>query len=89
MARLLKQSEAKKLGLPGRTSLEPVSERLSFKVWAGAVEPHPRGRQFSIHTEARVGDQLVWEEVSTNLNEPGLDCFDPCFHEGQVHEFRP
>ena len=25
MARLLKQSEAKKLGLPGRTSLEPVS----------------------------------------------------------------
>jgi mannose-6-phosphate isomerase-like protein (cupin superfamily) len=25
MARLLKQSEAKRLGLPGRTSLEPVS----------------------------------------------------------------
>ena len=25
------------------------------------------GPQFAIHTEARVGDELVWEEVSTNL----------------------
>ena len=36
MARLLKQSEAKRLGLPGRTSLEPVSgeigSRLTFRV---------------------------------------------------------
>jgi quercetin dioxygenase-like cupin family protein len=36
MARLLKQSEAKKLGLPGRTSLEPVSgeigSRLTFRI---------------------------------------------------------
>jgi acyl dehydratase len=47
----------------------PISagERLSIKVWAGSVEPHPRGRQFSIHSEARVGEELVWEEVSTNL----------------------
>jgi acyl dehydratase len=47
----------------------PVSgaEKLSLRVWATAVEPHPRGRQFSIRSEARVGDELVWEEVSTNL----------------------
>ena len=32
MARLLKQSEAKKLGLPGRTSLEPVSGAIGSKV---------------------------------------------------------
>jgi mannose-6-phosphate isomerase-like protein (cupin superfamily) len=36
MARLLKQSEAKRLGLPGRTSLEPVSgetgSRLTFRI---------------------------------------------------------
>ena len=32
MARLLKQSEAKKLGLPGRTSLEPVSGAVGSKV---------------------------------------------------------
>ena len=44
-----------------------VSERLSLRVWATPVEPHPRGRQFSIRSEARVGDELVWEEVSTNL----------------------
>ena len=32
MARLLQQSEAKKLGLPGRTSLEPVSGAIGSKV---------------------------------------------------------
>ncbi len=44
MARLLKQSEAKKLGLPGRTSLEPVSgeigSRVSFRIAEVAV-PKP------------------------------------------------
>lgn len=44
-----------------------VGERLSLRVWAGPVEPHPRGEQFSLHSEARVGDEVVWEEVSTNL----------------------
>jgi acyl dehydratase len=43
-------------------------ERLSLRVWATALEPHPRGRQFSVRTEARVGDELVWEESSTNLS---------------------
>ena len=44
MARLLKQSEAKKLGLPGRTSLEPVSgeigSRCSVRIATIAV-PQP------------------------------------------------
>jgi acyl dehydratase len=44
-----------------------VDERLDLRVWATPVEPHPRGRQFSIMTEARAGEELVWEEVSTNL----------------------
>ncbi len=44
-----------------------TDERMSFRVWATPLESHPRGRQFSIRTEARVGDELVWEEVSTNL----------------------
>jgi acyl dehydratase len=44
-----------------------ASEKLSLRVWATPIEPHPRGRQFSIRSEARVGDELVWEEVSTNL----------------------
>jgi mannose-6-phosphate isomerase-like protein (cupin superfamily) len=32
MARLLKQKEAKRLGLPGRTSLEPVSGEIGSRV---------------------------------------------------------
>jgi acyl dehydratase len=47
----------------------PISadERLDLRVWAEPIEPHPRGRQVSIRSEARVGAELVWEEVSTNL----------------------
>jgi len=44
-----------------------IAERLSLRVWATPVQPHPRGQQFSLRSEARVGDELVWEEVSTNL----------------------
>jgi acyl dehydratase len=44
-----------------------AGERLSLRVWATPIEPHPRGRQFTIRTEARAGDALVWEESSTNL----------------------
>ena len=44
MARLIKQSDAKKLGLPGRTSLEPVSgevgSRVTFRIAEVAV-PQP------------------------------------------------
>lgn len=46
-------------------------ERLSLRVWATPIEPHPRGRRFDIRTEARVGQELVWEEVSTNLKRGG------------------
>jgi acyl dehydratase len=44
-----------------------VEERLSLKVWATQLEPHPRGRQFSIRTEVSAGGDVVWEAVSTNL----------------------
>ena len=44
-----------------------AGERLSLRVWATPIEPHPRGRQFAIRTEARVGDELVWEETAVNL----------------------
>ncbi len=43
------------------------NERVSLRVWASPLQPHPRGSQFSIHSEARVAEELVWEEVSTNL----------------------
>lgn len=44
---------------------------LSLRVWATPLEDHPRGKQFSLRSEARVGDELVWEEVSTNLKRGG------------------
>jgi acyl dehydratase len=49
----------------------PVSETLSIRVWATPIEPHPRGKQFSLRSEARAGDELVWEEISTNLHRGG------------------
>jgi acyl dehydratase len=48
-----------------------ASERLQIDVWATPVEDHPRGKQFSLRSEVRVGDELVWEEVSTNLRRGG------------------
>lgn len=48
-------------------------ERLSLKVWATPLYPHPRGRQFMVRTEARVADELVWEEASLNLRRGARD----------------
>ena len=56
MTKLLKQSEAKRLGLPGRSSLEPVSgdigSRVSFRIATIAV-PHPgdKGRGPHVHRD--------------------------------------
>jgi acyl dehydratase len=57
------------------TQHRPVraGEQLSIRVWATKLEPHPRGRQFSIRTEVSTGDEVVWEEVSTNLKRGGGD----------------
>src|SRR2546421_3594871 len=55
------------------TQHRPVrsTETLSLRVWATPIEPHPRGRQFSLRTEVRVGEELVWDEASTNLRRGG------------------
>ncbi|MFZ0379641.1 MAG: MaoC/PaaZ C-terminal domain-containing protein [Solirubrobacteraceae bacterium] len=44
-----------------------ASEKLQIDVRATPVEDHPRGKQFSLRSEVRAGEELVWEEVSTNL----------------------
>jgi len=50
------------------------SDRLQIDVWTTPVEDHPRGKQFSLRTEIRAGDELVWEEISTNLKRgPGSE----------------
>jgi acyl dehydratase len=50
-----------------------LGERLSLRVWATPLEPHPRGRQFTLRSEARVDGELVWEESSTNLSRGRSD----------------
>jgi acyl dehydratase len=44
-----------------------AGERLSVRVWATGAEPHPRGTQFTLRSEARVGEELVWVQESVNL----------------------
>jgi acyl dehydratase len=44
-----------------------AGETLAVRVWANGLRRHPRGLQFDIHTQVHAGDELVWEEVSTNL----------------------
>ena len=56
MARLLKQGDAKRLGLPGRVSLEPVSgeigSRVSFRIATIAVpQPGDKARGPHLHRD--------------------------------------
>jgi acyl dehydratase len=44
-----------------------AAEPLSLRVWEADEAPHPWGTQFALRSEARVGDELVWEEESVNL----------------------
>ncbi len=48
-----------------------VEEELDLRVRATPLQEHPRGRAFSIVTEARVGEELVWDELSTMLRRGG------------------
>jgi acyl dehydratase len=44
-----------------------IDEELSLAVRPTPLQPHPKGRTFSLITEARVGEELVWESESTML----------------------
>jgi acyl dehydratase len=48
-----------------------ADETLSLRVWSSGLEPHPRGQQFDVRTEASVDGEVVWEEVATNLRRGG------------------
>jgi len=50
-----------------------VGERLEVSVNSGPLVPHPKGRAFTLVSEARVGEELVWEGESTNLRRGGGD----------------
>jgi MaoC like domain len=44
-----------------------IGEELSITVRPTKLEPHPRGRTFSLLTDVRVGDEPIWESTSTML----------------------
>ena len=44
-----------------------ASERLSLRVSATPLSPHPRGRQFTLRSEAWVGPEKVWVQESLNF----------------------
>jgi acyl dehydratase len=48
-----------------------VEEVLELRAHATQPEPHPKGKTFTLVTEARVGGELVWEDVSTMLRRGG------------------
>ncbi len=44
-----------------------LDEQLDLRVRATPLEAHQRGRAFSLVSEARAGEELVWREISTML----------------------
>jgi len=44
-----------------------IDEELTIRVRPTKLAPHPKGQTFSLLTEATVGDEKVWESVSTML----------------------
>ncbi len=44
-----------------------VGEAVDLRVSLMPLQPHPRGKTFTLVTEARAGDELVWREASTML----------------------
>jgi acyl dehydratase len=48
-----------------------IGEHFDLLVRPTQLEPHAKGRQFSIVSEARIGDELVWEDASTMLRRGG------------------
>jgi acyl dehydratase len=45
-----------------------LGEQLELRVRATPLEDHPRGQTFSLVSEARAAEELVWEELSTMLH---------------------
>jgi acyl dehydratase len=48
-----------------------VGEALTIRVRPTKLEPHPKGRTFTLVTEALAGKEIVWESVSTMLRRGG------------------
>lgn len=61
-----------------------VGEELSLRVRSTKLEAHPKGRTFTLVTEARVGGEVVWESRSTNLQRGGSGGGETSGNEGEM-----
>lgn len=50
-----------------------IDEEMAIRVRPTKLQPHPKGRTFSLETEVLVGDEVVWESVSTMLRRGKSD----------------
>jgi acyl dehydratase len=50
-----------------------IAEELELTVRPTPLEPHPKGRTFSLFTEARAGGEPVWESSTTILRRGGSE----------------
>ena len=65
-----------------------IGEELTLRVHPTKLEPHPKGRTFTLVTEALAGDELAWESVSTMLRR-GRPEVDVAVPSGIREELRP
>jgi acyl dehydratase len=55
----------------------PAAASYDLSVYATAIEPHAKGKTFAIVSEARLDDELVWEDRSTMLKRGARADADP------------
>ncbi|HEU4736087.1 MAG TPA: MaoC/PaaZ C-terminal domain-containing protein [Solirubrobacterales bacterium] len=48
-----------------------LDEELTIKVKPTKLQPHPKGRTFSLQTKVKSGNRIVWESTSTMLRRGG------------------
>jgi len=48
-----------------------LGEKMTIRVRPTKLQPHPKGRAFSLLTEVTIGGQKAWESVSTMLRRGG------------------
>jgi hypothetical protein len=48
-----------------------LGEELTIKVKPTKLQPHPKGRTFSLQTKVKAGNRIVWESTSTMLRRGG------------------
>jgi acyl dehydratase len=44
-----------------------IDEEMTVRVWPTKLQPHPKGKTFSLETEVLVDGEVVWESTSTML----------------------